>query len=139
MPTVDVNIVALVLATLVSMVVGFIWYSPALFAKPWAQLTGRKMNEMGNGVSGYVITTVAAFVQAFILLHLVTYAAYFYPDYSHLSVGVLTAVWAWVGFVFVPQLVNGVFAGSRKKLLAINSGYFLVILLINGVLLASML
>jgi hypothetical protein len=136
MPSVDINWLALIAAVAVNMVVGFVWYSPALFAKQWAKLTGRKMEEMGDGTKGYVLTTAGAFVQAFILLHLVSYAAYFYPTYSEVSVGLLTAVYAWIGFVAIPQGVNTVFAGTRKKLLAINTGYFLVVLLINGVLLS---
>jgi hypothetical protein len=136
MPTVDINWLAIIAAVVVNMAVGFVWYSPALFAKPWAKLTGRKMEEMGDGTKGYVITTVGAFLQAFILLHFVTYVAYFYPDYSQVSVGLLTAAWAWLGFVAIPQGVNTIFAGTRKKLWAINTGYFLVMLLINGVLLA---
>lgn len=136
MPTVDINWLAIVAAVVVNMIVGFIWYSPALFAKPWAKLTGRKMEEMGDGTQGYILTTIGAFLQAFILLHFVTYAAYFYTDYSATSVGVITAVWAWLGFVAIPQGVNTIFAGTRKKLWAINTGYFLVVLLINGVLLS---
>lgn len=137
MPSVDINWWTLVVATLVNMVVGFVWYSPALFAKPWAKLTGRKMNEMGDGTKGYVLTTVGAFIQAFILLHFVSYAAYFYPTYSSISVGLLTATWAWLGFVAIPQGVNTIFAGTRKKLWAINTGYFLVVLLVNGLILAA--
>lgn len=137
MPSVEINWLALIAATVVNMIVGFVWYSPALFAKPWAKLTGRKMDEMGDGAKGYIITTVGAFVQAFILLHFVSYAAHFYPTYSEVSVGLLTAVWAWLGFVAIPQGVNMVFAGTRKKLWAINTGYFLVVLAINGILLAS--
>ena len=136
MESVDINWLALVAAVVVNMVVGFVWYSPALFAKQWAKLTGRKMEEMGDGTKGYILTTVGAFVQAFILLHFVTYAANFYPDYGDVSVGLITAAWAWLGFVLVPQGVNMVFANTRKKLLAINTGYFLVVLLINGVLLS---
>jgi len=137
MPTVHVNLWALIAATVVNMIVGYIWYSPVLFAKPWSKLTGRKMNEMGDGSTGYFVTTIAAFFQAFIMLHFVTYVAYFYPTYSSVSVGVLTATWAWLGFVAIPQAVNMVFAGTRKKLWAINTGYFLVVLVINGILLAG--
>ena len=137
MPSVDINWVALIIATIVNMVVGFVWYSPALFAKEWSKLTGRKMDEMGDGTKGYVITTVGAFVQAFILLHFVAYVANFYPTYSDMAVGLMTAAWAWLGFVAIPQAVNTIFEGRRKKLWAINAGYFLVVLLINGVILAS--
>jgi hypothetical protein len=92
---------------------------------------------MGDGAKGYIITTIGALIQVIILLHFVTYTAYFYPTYSHVSAGLLTAAWAWLGFVAIPQGVNTVFAGTRKKLWAINTGYFLVVLLINGMILAS--
>ena len=137
MLTVDVNWMAVIAAVVVNMVVGAIWYSPAMFAKDWAKLTGRKMDEMGDGTNGYILTTIGALLQAFILLHFVTYAHYFYPTYSDAMVGLITATWAWLGFVAVPQGVNMVFANTRKKLFAINTGYFLVVLLINGVILAS--
>ncbi len=137
MPTVDINWLAIFLAVAVNMVVGFVWYSPVLFAKQWTKLTGRKMEDMGDRTKGYIITAIGAFLQAFILLHFVSYAAYFYPTYSKLSVGILTALWAWLAFVAIPQGVNAVFAGTRKKLWAINIGYFLVVLVINGVILAT--
>lgn len=95
------------------------------------------MEEMGDGAKGYILTTIGAFIQVIVLLHFVTYARFFYPTYSDVSVGLITAAWAWLGFVAVPQGVNTVFANSRKKLLAINTGYFLVVLLINGVILAT--
>ena len=137
MPSVDINWLAVVAAVVVNMFVGFIWYSPAVFAKQWAKLTGRKVNEMGDGAKGYIITTIGAAVQAVVLAHFVAFAAYFYPTYSDVSVGLLTAAWAWLGFVAIPQGVNTIFAGTRKKLWAINTGYFLVVLLINGVILAT--
>jgi hypothetical protein len=137
MQSVDVNWWAILVAVVVNMIVGFIWYSPALFAKPWAKLTGRKMDEMGDGNQGYVLTTLGSLVQAFILTYFVAYAIYFYPSKSETSVGLMTAFLAWLGFVAVPQGVNTIFEGRRKKLWAINTGYFLVVLLINGVILAN--
>lgn len=137
MLSVTINWWAIIVAAAVNMVVGAIWYSPALFAKQWAKLVGRKMEEMGDGAKGYVITAVGALVQAYILAHFVVYVAYFYPNYTKLSVGLLTALWAWIAFVAIPQGVNTVFAGTRKKLWAINTGYFLVVLLINGAILAT--
>ncbi len=137
MPSVDVNWWALIVATVVNMVVGFVWYSPAVYAKQWSKLTGRKMDEMGDGASGYVLTAIVAFVQAYILLHFIAFTAYFYPTYSNISVGLMTAAWAWLGFVAIPQYVNMIFEGRPKKLHTINVGYFLVVLLINGMILAS--
>lgn len=137
MPSVDINWIAVVAAAVVNMIIGSVWYSPILFAKSWSKLVGLKSADMGKGAGpAYALTTLGALVQSFILAHFVAYAAYFYPTYSNVSVGLLTAAWAWVGFVAIPQGVNTLFAGGRKKLWAINTGYFLVVLLINGVILS---
>lgn len=132
MPNVDLNWIAIILATVVNMVVGYIWYSPALFAHEWSKLTGRKMNEMGDGSTSYVITTVAALIQNIILAFVVGWVGV-----STVANGAWLGFLLWVAFVAVTQGVNTVFAGGRKKLWAINTGYFLVVLLINGALLAT--
>lgn len=142
MPSVDINWWAILLAVAVNMAVGMAWYSKSFFGKEWMKLTGRKMEDMGKDKNGsanqsYMMTTVGALVQAYVLAHFVTYAAYFYPTYSNFSVGVLTGLWSWLAFVAVPQGTNTLFEGRRKKLWAINTGYFLVVLLVNGVILAS--
>lgn len=137
MVSVDINWLAVVVAALVNMIIGSVWYSPALFANTWSKLVGRKIDDMRKGAgSAYAITTVGALVQSYILAHFVAYAAYFYPTYSDVSVGLLTGAWIWLGFVAIPQGVNTLFAGDRKKLWAINTGYFLVVLLVNGVILS---
>ena len=132
MPSVVINWLAIIVATVVNMVVGYIWYSPALFAKPWAKLTGRKMNEMGDGSTSYLITTVGAFVQNLILSLVVGWAGV-----TTAARGAYLGILLWIAFVAVTQGVNTIFAGSRKKLWAINTGYFLVVLIINGAILAA--
>src|SRR3989344_3245161 len=131
MPTVEINYLAVLVAAVINMVVGAIWYSPVLFAKDWSKLTGRKANEMGDGSTRYVITFAGALLQAYILTHFVSYSG------AVTAVeGAMTGFWLWLGFVAITQGVNTVFAGTRKKLLAINTGYFLAVMLINGALLA---
>ncbi len=58
----DVNLVAVLVCGVMTMVVGFLWYSPALFAKPWVKEMGYDMNDKaamdkmkksaGSGVRG---------------------------------------------------------------------------------------
>lgn len=139
MPQVDINTVPLLLATVVNMAVGYVWYSKGVFGATWQKLVGLSDKDLQKGgASPMIAMTLLAFVQAFALLHFVTYAAYFYPDYSNLSVGVFTGAWAWVGFV-LPAIGGAyMFALRRKKLLAIDTLYCLTVLVINGVLLASL-
>ncbi|MBI2285227.1 DUF1761 domain-containing protein [Candidatus Saccharibacteria bacterium] len=132
MPEVDINIWAVLVAAVVSMVVGSYWYSKSLFGKEWAKLVGRKLEEMGGGGKGYAVATAGALLQAYILAHFVQYAgATTFWD------GIVTGFWLWLGFVAVVVAMNLVFEGKSWVLWKINAGYFLVVLLINGGLLAA--
>jgi len=131
MPSVVINWWAVLVAAGVNMVVGAVWYSPMLFAKQWAKLTGRKMNEMGDGSTSYLITTAGALIQGLILSYIIGWSGV-----STAMKGAYLGLLIWLGFVAITQGVNTVFAGTRKKLWAINVGYFLVVLVINGAILA---
>lgn len=139
MPSVDINWLAVLAATAVNMFVGFVWYAKPVFGALWQKLVGLtdKDIEKADKVTPMVAMVVLAFVQVFVLLHFVSYTAYFYPENSNLSVGLLTGAWAWLGFV-LPALGGAyMFAQRRKKLLAIDTAYSLVVVLINGVILAT--
>ena len=132
MPEVDINIWAVLVAAVVSMVVGSFWYSKSLFGKEWAKLVGRKLEEMSGGGKGYAVAAAGALLQAYILAHFVQYAgATTFWD------GIVTGFWLWLGFVAVVVAMNLVFEGKSWALWKINAGYFLVVLLINGGLLAA--
>ena len=132
MPSVDINIWAVIVAAVVSMVVGAIWYSKNLFGKEWSKLVGRKLEEMSGGGVGYAVAAVGALLQAYILAHFVQYAgATTFWD------GIVTGFWLWLGFIAVAIAVNLVFEGRSWALWKINAGYFLIVLLINGGLLAA--
>lgn len=131
MPNVSINYWAVLVAAAINMVVGAIWYSKPLFAKPWAKATGRKMEQMGNGAKGYVFTVGGALVEAWILAHFVRYA-----DSTTVLKGALTGFWLWLAFVAITSAVNTIFAGRPWKLWQIDAGYFLVVLLLQGALLA---
>ncbi len=131
MPGVDLNYWAILAAAIINMAVGAVWYSNALFAKQWVKLTGRKMEDMRGASPGYLVAAVGALVQAFILAHFVRYAgAVTFAD------GLITGFWLWLGFTAITTAVNGLFAGRPWKLWQIDAGYFLVVLVINGGLLA---
>lgn len=132
MPEVDINILAVIAAAVVNMVVGAFWYSKSLFGKEWAKLVGRKIEDMSGGGTGYAVAVVGALIQAYILAHFVQYAGS-----TSFFDGVFTGFWLWLGFVAVVVAVHLVFEGRTWALWKINAGYFLVVLLINGGLLAA--
>ncbi len=138
METVDVQWMALLVAVIINMVVGAIWYSPVMFGKAWQKFIGKTDKQLSETAKGaYIYAVVMALVQSFVLKHFVTYATVFYPSYSNLEIGLFTGAWIWIGFVATSVGLSYIFAARRKKLLLIDAGYHLVVLMINGALLAT--
>lgn len=69
----DVNLIAVLLCGVSSLVLGGIWYSPALFAKPWQRAAGLPEEEAQSGDmamifgSAFLLSLVAAYVFAMFL------------------------------------------------------------------------
>lgn len=129
---IEVNYIAVLAAGVVSMVVGFLWYSPMLFGKPWSKLMGytaetmkKAQKEMGKY---YVLSFVASLLTAFVISHVLTLSDNFF-HYAKLSTALNTAFWMWLGFVMPVQLTDTIFGSKKWRLFAINTGYQLVSLL----------
>ena len=138
---IEVNYLAVLLAGIVSMVIGFLWYSPLLFAKPWMKLMGytaESMKKMQKQMGPmYGVSFVLSLVMAFVLSHVTTMSeAYFH--YPHLMSALTSAFWMWLGFVVPVQATDVIFGGKSWKLFGINTGYQLASLLGMGVVIGLM-
>jgi Protein of unknown function (DUF1761) len=133
----SLNWLAILVAGLSTMVVGFLWYSPLLFAKPWMREMGydpndkARMGEMkkraGAAYGGsFVASLLSAFTLALILHGLRA---------EDLHTGVMLGFHVWLGFVATVQFTGALFAKQSMKLFAINTGYQLVCYLVMGVIL----
>ncbi len=131
-PEVSINYWAVLVATAVSMVVGYLWYAKFLFGRAWMQLVG--LNEestkkgAGPAMFGMLIT---AFITAFVLANVVDWAGV-----TTTGLGVMVGVWIWLGFVATLMISEVLFAKKPVKLFFINSLYHLVVLALNGAILA---
>lgn len=136
---VEVNYLAVLLAGVVSMVLGFLWYSPILLGKPWMKERGmsaeslkKSQKEMGKW---YGLSFVVSLITAYVLSHVMTLSINFF-QYEALSAGLTTAFWMWLGFVMPVQLTAMIFSDKKNwKLFGIDTGYQLVSLLGMGVVL----
>lgn len=127
------NWMAVLLAAVSNMVLGFLWYGP-LFGKPWMKLSGltdAKLEEMKKrGMSKtYLLSFLSAIVMACVMGFLVSLA-----DPANILDGAMLAFWAWLGFAAPVQLTQVLYEDKPWKLYAINTGYFLVSLKIMGVI-----
>lgn len=133
MPVAEINYVAVLVAALVFMAVGFVWYALPVFGKIWAKEVDMKESDMKQGPagSGYAIAMGAGLVQTYVLAHFVNYT-----NASTWVEGLTTGLWIGVGFVAMAIAANYVFARRSVMLWMIDSGYFIVSLAIAGAILA---
>lgn len=135
---VPVNYWAILLAAVASMGVGFLWYSPLLFAKPWMKEMGltekslqAKQKEMG---SLYFLSFIGSLVMAYVLAHSYVFAGE-YMGVEGTQAALTTAFWSWLGFVAPVQMTEVLFGGKSWKLYYLNTGYQLASLLVMGLVL----
>ncbi len=129
-----VNLLAVLVAAISTMVVGFVWYSPILFAKPWMREMGYDLNDKAktqemqkSAGPAYFGSFVASLVSAFVLalfLH--------WMRAQGLHTGLMVGFHVWLGFVATVQLTGVLFMKQSMKLFAINTGYQLVCYLAMG-------
>ena len=120
MPSTDINYLAVLVAAIVSWGIGALWYSPVLFAKPWMKLIGKKEKDLKNGSkSGYLIALIAFLLVAYVMAHIVDYAA----STSWIT-GMETGLWLWMGFVATTMAINYSFGQRSRDLWVIDAGYF---------------
>jgi surface polysaccharide O-acyltransferase-like enzyme len=132
-----VNLGAVVVSALATMVVGFLWYSPVLFAKPWTILMGydpndkAKMDEMRKSAGpSYSMSLVASLLAAFVLGKLIAVSGT-----SGAVDGLKIGLVVWLGFVTTVQFTNALFSRQPNKLYLINTGYQAVCYVAMGAIL----
>ncbi len=135
MVPVSINFLAVVVAAALSLVLGAIWYSPALFGKQWLKSIGKTGEDMAsmrkNAAKSYAATAVASLLVAYVMARFVSYA-----DATTLAQGAQIGFWAWLGFAATTAVGVYLFEGRKKELYLINQGYHLLEFLVLGALLA---
>lgn len=117
-----IDLFAILASTIATMVIGALWYSPVLFAKPWMESVGKKMEDLKDSANiGYLISFIGLFVFSFVLAYLLK-ATRANTLLSAVRIGLMI----WAGFILTVTVINTAFSGRSYKLAAIDAGYFLV-------------
>jgi len=131
----DVNWIAILLATISTMIVGSIWYGP-LFGKVWMKLA--KVNRDPNMTSGQMaLMYIKAFLGSAITAIVLAYAvAVFHKSSSdnYLLDAVFVAVVLWAGFTAARIFMHDLFEGRRKKLTLLSLSNELVTIVVMAVI-----
>jgi hypothetical protein len=134
-----INYTAVLVAAVAAWLAGAAWYS--LLGGAWAKALGRDMQAFRAERAGargmarfapFLLAFVADFVIAASLAGLM-----WHLKTVSIRGGIVTAVLAWIGFVVTTMSVNNAFAGRRAALTVIDSGHWLVVLLVCGAVIGA--
>lgn len=135
---VEINVIGVLAASVVSMLVGSIWYSKAVFGKTWVKLERidekKAKKDAPSAISGMA---VLAILMAYVLAHVTYLSSTFFTDYSYQGAALPSAFWMWVGFVLPVVASNSLFNQAPWKISAIHAGNWLVTLLGMGLVIGA--
>ena len=133
MQPVPIHALPFIIAVLVKIIVGAVWYSPALFLKHWQRLGGISQETMqGSMAKGMITWIIGALLMTFVLAH-----AVYYAGARSAGTGAAVGFFNWLGFILVVQLDDWAAAKRPFGFLAINAGSNLVSLVIMGAILGA--
>lgn len=130
----DINYIAVVLATLSSMVVGSIWYTPKVFGNYW--MSAAKVTPSGNArdaIAPIALTVVVSFVTAWVLAGAAFISWKFYGG-SFFSNSVITGLILWAGFTAARFATHDAFDKRPTGLTVLNISHELVTIVIMALI-----
>ena len=130
-----VNYLAVLVATIAVFVLGWLWYSPLLFYKPWMRARGldpaAAMANAKMPAGKLVIEFVRCFVLALLVAHLVGAL-----DIHNSFIGAHLGLLLWIAFPVVLLTGLVLWENTPVKVAAIDAGDWLVKLLVIPIILS---
>ena len=159
------NLFAIFGSALITLVMGFIWYSPKVFGTIWMREAGLTEEDMQKGSMAkvFIITYIVSLMMTFIIMPLTIHQtgaygmiggdpsvagikpsfAAFMADYGTafrtFKHGALHGTVTGVFLIFPIMAINGMFERKSWKYILINSGYWTVTLALMGGILCQWL
>ncbi len=136
-----INWWAIIVTTIISVVIGSLWYGP-IFGKAWMNAVGISMPEVMTPemkkmmYRSYALVIIGSLVMNYVLLYSIVFASA-YMNASGAYAGIMAGFWNWLGFIAPVTLGSVLWENRPWKYWFITAGYYLVMLLINGAILAG--
>jgi hypothetical protein len=133
-----VSYLAILTAAVAGWIFGAAWYT--VLSKPWQQAAGispGKMKQAQKTPAFYIPFVVAFLVQIVMAWVLAGLIAHLGPGQFTVRNGIISGAFCWLGFVITTMAVNNGFAGRDWRLLPIDGGHWLAVMLLMGAILGA--
>ena len=130
----EINYWAVILATLSSMVVGSIWYTPKVFGNYW--MKAANVTPSGNSrdaIRPILLTLVVSFVTAWVLAG-ATYLSWDFYGGSFFVNALLAGIILWAGFTAARFITHDAFDGRPIGLTVLNVAHEFVTIVIMAII-----
>ncbi|TSC86423.1 MAG: hypothetical protein G01um10148_409 [Parcubacteria group bacterium Gr01-1014_8] len=122
-------------SALSSVVLAFIWYNPKVFGTAWMRLSNISPEAAERGKRRMPIMAFFAFLASMIVAYVMTHFGIAWGVFDWIG-GFELGFWLWLGFAAPVLLGSVLWEGKSFKLYAINAGYWLISLILMGVILS---
>jgi len=130
----EINYIAVVLATLSSMIVGSIWYAPKVFGNRWMRLANiTPSGRAADAARPIVVTVVVSFVTSWVLAG-ATWIAYDFYGGGFLIGALVTAVTLWAGFTAARFVTHDAFDNRPAGLTVLNCAHEFVTIVVMALI-----
>jgi Protein of unknown function (DUF1761) len=134
-----INYIAVLLAAVAAWLAGTAWYMA--LGRTWAAALGTTAEEMAKrraepgGFLPFIYVLLAEVVMAWVLGGVLGHLG---PGQVTLRNGIISGAFCWSGFVITSMWVNNSFAGRDWRLILIDGGHWLLVLVLIGAVIGAM-
>ena len=129
---VHINFLAILVAAIANYVIATIWYA-AIFPKTWSKLTG--ITEMKPAPLNIVLVFIGSLVLSFVLYHSIVFGNAFFHT-GGVAGGLMGGFHGWLGFIAPVTLSTKLYEKKPWGLWLLDNGFWLISLLVMGVILS---
>ena len=132
-----INYLAVALATISTMVVGFVWYTPKVFGNYWMKAAKVDPGPASSAVVPIVVTVVVSFISAWVLAAATTVTQAFQGG-GYLGAAFIAGIVLWAGFTAARFITHDAFERRPAGLTILNIAHELVTVLVMALIIGLM-
>ncbi|MBI1223257.1 MAG: DUF1761 family protein [Bacteroidetes bacterium] len=145
-PSIHINYTAVIVAVIANFFLGFLWYTP-LFGKAWAKELGMDTGQKPSNfvfIRGMVLMIVGQLLMVWVFTHNiavwnpVTWGIESHSEMTKIGMALDAAFFTWLGFYLPGDLSRFAWEKPSYKLLAINTTYNFLTLVVAACVIVYM-